>query len=245
MMNRETAEYLVGLGKEQVVIEANNGGQYTPERLVRITEPVATAVEVHTLTAVVDYIKENIDNIGPVVINVKTPTKVKVMSPLNGDRNREHYLEATAITLDNLRFDTFLDTERFNIMMQAGFVNHPVQVDEQVLDYKKMLLQVTGLVREEAIKEVGDDGVSQAATIKTGVASVGEVVVPNPVQLAPYRTFSEIEQPLSRFVFRMKSGPSAALYEADGGAWKNEAILKIKEYLKNELSGIKGVHILA
>ena len=89
MMNRETAEYLVGLGKEQVVIEANNGGQYTPERLVRITEPVADAVTVHTLTAIVDYIKENVDSLGKVVISVQSPTAVKVMSPLNEDRKRE------------------------------------------------------------------------------------------------------------------------------------------------------------
>ena len=86
-----------------------------------------------------------------------------------------------------------MTTDQFNIMMQAAFVNHPVDG----LDYKNMLLQVTGLVREQAVKEIGDDGVSQAATIKTGVASVGEVKVPNPVYLAPYRTFAEIEQPVS------------------------------------------------
>ena len=241
MMNRETAEYLVGLGKEQVVIEATNGGQYTPERLVRITEPVADAVEVHTLTAIVDYIKNNVDMLGPVVINVQSPTFVKVMSPLNPDRKREQYLEAKAITPNNIKFDSFLATDQFNIMMQAGFINHPVEE----LDYKNMLLQVTGLVREEAIKEIGDDGVSQAATIKTGVASVGEVKVPNPVYLAPFRTFTEIEQPVSKFVFRMEKGPRAALFEADGGAWKNEAILKIKDYLKEQLTEISTVHILA
>ncbi|MFQ9697783.1 MAG: hypothetical protein ACLRY5_13210, partial [Zhenhengia sp.] len=108
-----------------------------------------------------------------------------------------------------------------------------------------LLLEVTGLVREQAVKEIGDDGVSQAATIKTGVASIGEVKVPNPVYLAPYRTFAEIEQPVSKFVFRMESGPKAALFEADGGAWKNEAILKIKDYLKEQLAGIEEVHILA
>ena len=241
MLSRETVEYLVGLGKQEVVIKAENGGQYTPERLSRITYPVAEAVGVHTLTAVVDYIKENVDALGPVVISVQSPTSVKVMSPLNVDRKREEYLDAKAITPNNIRFDSFLATDQFNIMMQAGFVNRQVEG----LDYKNMLLQVTGLVREQAVKEIGDDGVSQAATIKTGVASVGEVKVPNPVYLAPYRTFAEIEQPVSKFVFRMESGPKAALFEADGGAWKNEAILKIKDYLKEKLAGIKTVHILA
>ncbi|KHO31340.1 hypothetical protein OR63_10900, partial [Clostridium tetani] len=84
---------------------------------------------------------------------------------------------------------------------------------------------------------VGDDGVSQAATIKTGVASVNEVKVPNPVVLAPFRTFPEIEQPESKFIFRMQSGPRAALFEADGGAWRNEAMIKIKAYLEEQLKG--------
>src|SRR3712207_8173858 len=37
---------------------------------------------------------------------------------------------------------------------------------------RSLLLKVTGCVKDEAVKQIGDDGVSQAATIKTGVASV-------------------------------------------------------------------------
>lgn len=59
--------------------------------------------------------------------------------------------------------------------------------------------------------------------------------VPNPVELAPYRTFLEVEQPESQFIFRMKDGPRCAIFEADGGAWRNQAITNIREYLKNEL----------
>ena len=76
-------------------------------------------------------------------------------------------------------------------------------------------------------------------TIKTGIASVGEAEVPNPVTLAPYRTFPEIEQVESKFIFRMKEGPLAAIFEADGGAWKNEAMKRIKEYLVENLKELK------
>ena len=34
----------------------------------------------------------------------------------------------------------------------------------------------------------------------------------------------------------MKDGPRCAIFEADGGAWRNEAITNIREYLKDELS---------
>ena len=81
--------------------------------------------------------------------------------------------------------------------------------------------------------------VSQKTTIKTGIANKTDVIVPNPVKLRPYRTFAEIEQPESSYVFRIMDtdrGPAFKLVEADGGLWKNGTMQKIKEYLEYELS---------
>lgn len=61
----------------------------------------------------------------------------------------------------------------------------------------------------------------------------------DPVKLRPYRTFAEIEQPESSYVFHIKDGdrgPAFKLVEADGGLWKNAVMKKIKEYLEFELS---------
>lgn len=91
-----------------------------------------------------------------------------------------------------------------------------------------------GTVTDGTITEYGDDGVSQKATVKRGVASREEKKVPSPCILRPYRTFHEVEQPASTFIFRMKSGsngPECALFEADGGAWKNQAMNNIRDYL--------------
>lgn len=96
---------------------------------------------------------------------------------------------------------------------------------------RDLVLKVVGNIKEDAVKNYGDDGIAQTVTAKVGVASVENVVVPNPVTLRPYRTFQEILQPSSDFVFRMKTGPAAALFEADGGAWQNEAIVTIKSHL--------------
>ena len=70
-----------------------------------------------------------------------------------------------------------------------------------------------------------------------GVAAKKDVIVPNPVELVPYRTFQEISQPASRFVFRIGDGdaPCFKIVEAEGGIWKHEAIRSIKEYLVKEL----------
>ena len=104
---------------------------------------------------------------------------------------------------------------------------------------RALLLRFAGTVESGSVAEYGDDGVSQKATVKTGIASKGEALVPSPVSLIPYRTFIEIEQPESKFIFRMKQdqykGIRCALFEADGGAWRITAMSEIKAYIEDAL----------
>ena len=78
-----------------------------------------------------------------------------------------------------------------------------------------------------------------------GVASLAQAKTPNPVTLRPYRTFNEVAQPASQFVFRINKSANLALFEADGGKWKLEAVERIANYLKNELASNKKITILA
>lgn len=237
MKEQEALKYLVELGENSLPIIELEQGLYSRVDLTRIKEVRASALTISTLTGFVDYIKSNIDEIKTkILIHVVSPVSVKLYGPLNIDREREGYLAAIADLPKNIRYEQFLDAEQFNIMLQSSFADK---------GDKEVLLKYTGLVRDEAVKTTGDDGVSQKVTVKTGVASVAEAVVPNPVTLAPFRTFPEIEQPSSKFIFRMKDGPRAAIFEADGGAWRNEAMLSIKEYLKEELKEIKDIEIIA
>lgn len=237
MINRDALEYLVTLGEEKEPIIELNQGTFSTVSLNRVTEPKARSLSISTLTGFVDYIKSNIDAINTkLLIHVVSPNSVRLYGPLNADREREGYLVAEADLPNNIRYENFLDTEQFNIMLQSSFVEK---------GDREILLKYTGLIKDEAVKTTGDDGISQQVTVKTGVASVGQAVVPNPVSLAPYRTFPEIEQPESKFIFRMKDGPRAAIYEADGGAWRNKAILSIKEYLQEQLKEIENIEIIA
>ena len=80
--------------------------------------------------------------------------------------------------------------------------------------------EVTKNIQAGTTANYDDDGVSQKTTIKTGIANKTDVIVPNPVKLRPYRTFAEIEQPESSYVFRIMDtdrGPAFKLVEADGG----------------------------
>lgn len=221
-MIKEALRYIVDLS--EVKLQEINGGIYCDRQLIRVKAPLANEIKTTTLTALVDYLTTGFDALEPdeLMVHVVSPGEVRLMGELNDDRNREAFMVCQALLPNNTHFNKFMATEEFNIMLQSSFVDNKD---------KDLLLKVTGLVQEKDVKEVGDDGVTQAVTIKTGVAKVNDVVVPNPVVLAPFRTFPEIEQPESKFIFRMHSGPTAALFEADGGAWRNVAMARIKTWL--------------
>jgi len=237
MEEKEALRYLVGLGEEKEPIIVLDQGTFSRVSLTRVTVPTASTLNISTLTGLIDYVKSNVDEIDTeLLIHVKSHKEVNVYGPLNVDRERELFINVQAILPSNISYERFLDTEQFNIMLQSAFTD---------TGDKDILLKYTGLIKDEAVKTTGDDGISQAVTIKTGVASVGQAVIPNPVTLAPYRSFTEIEQPLSKFIFRMQDGPRAALFEADGGAWRNEAMYRIKLYLEDNLKELDFVNIIS
>lgn len=83
----------------------------------------------------------------------------------------------------------------------------------------------------------------QLVNTQIGITTKQAALVPNPVHLVPYRTFLEVEQPASDFVFRISEGrggePVFKLVAADGGLWKAEAVDNIKKYLEDALDGIE------
>ena len=110
---------------------------------------------------------------------------------------------------------------------------------------RNLVLDFASHLKIEKGAEVQDNGISQMATVRDGVASLAQAKTPNPVTLRPYRTFNEVEQPASQFVFRINKLANLALFEADGGKWKLEAVERIANYLKNELASNKKITILA
>lgn len=222
-MIKQAIEHIVGLGKAE--IHEENGQVYSDKQLHLLKEPAASPFEIHTLTGLVDYLKSEFDGAGQVMIHVVSPTEVKVSSQLNSDAERSNFVVAEALT-PSFRFDSWYGSEDFNIKLQSCFVKN---------DDRDIMLKVVGNIQESQVNDFGDDGVSQSVVAKADVHSVANVEVPNPVKLAPYRTFVEVEQPESDFVFRMKNGPQCSIFEADGGAWKNDAIENIKEFLCSAL----------
>ena len=234
MLDQKALEYLVGLGKVQVI--EIDGQKYSPITLNHIKVPKVEGIKVNSLTGLVDYLKSKFDDnaFDGTMVHVVSESQVKLVSNILEDSGRETYMVADAFS-PKFNFGQWYDVENFIIAMQSCFVPN---------EDSGRLLRVVGNIKEENIRQSGDDGVSQQVTAKTGIATVENIKVPNPIVLAPFRTFVEIKQPESKFVFRMQQGPRCALFEADGGAWRLEAMARIKAFLETELDGT-GIPIIS
>ncbi len=238
-MTKDALQYVVGLKKAEII--EVNGDNYSDRQIYRIDRVIrAEPLKMGTLTSLLDYLKSGIDDMPEnMLVQVESPICVKVISVLDKDRRREEMAEVSA-WIPEFEYGRYMDQESFIIALQAKFLPG---------EDRDLLLRFAGTVKDESIAEYGDNGVSQKAAIKTGISTVGDAVVPNPVTLCPFRTFVEVKQPESRFVFRMRQsegrGVECAVFEADGGAWKNAAMSNVKEYLKKELEGFSQYTVIS
>lgn len=231
-MIQKALEYLVNLRRPAIVTDSK-GREYTEQNIVPLDHFGPGVLKLTTLTGILDYMSQDPEAIGSecgFVIHVESPTAVSLYTVAEPPFDtRRCLLRAEALT-PKIPFGAYLDAEAFVIMLQAMF--------EPVGDREKVL-QIAGNVREENVRQIGDDGISQEVTVRAGIAKAATAVVPNPVILAPFRTFAEITQPESSFVFRMKEGPMMAVFEADGGAWRGIAVAAIKSYFADMLPNMR------
>lgn len=229
---KEALEYVVGLGlrAEPTEVREIDGKIYANRSLTRYDKPVyADPIKASTLTALIDYIgSRSAEFRGEMIVHIVNPTRVRLISELDAERNREVLFETEA-EVSGFRFDRWYSQEEFMIALQANF-----QSNEDL----ELVMKVAGNVERKNEQVYSDDGRSQVATMQVGVASKADVIVPNPVELIPYRTFQEVAQPSSKFVFRIgdDGGPEFKIVEAEGGIWKNEAVGNIKAYLIQAVS---------
>lgn len=210
----------------------------TPLTDVRKKEPEPDALGVATLSSLVEYVKENRDDLelANATLVVRSPNLVALVGKLGTGHYRQRFIYLTAkcdpAAIAGFTFGEFLPLEPFNIALQALFEDAHQRAD---------VLRLAGNVKADQVRVQADDGKTQTVEARAGVATVEKVDVPNPVQLAPFRTFTEVEQPASPFVFRLREGRNgieAALFEADGGKWRETAVASIKAYLTDQLGGM-------
>jgi hypothetical protein len=234
-MIKEAIEKILSLGVYKA--EEVSGRIYSngPSGILPMKPPKAETLGINTLTGVVDFYDDYSIAEGKMIAHVVDHKTVELIESMFTDSwlTRSTYLKAVHES-PVFPFGRSMDVESFIINLQAMFVQ-----DENTA----AILKIVGNIKEEAVTQHTDDGVTQAVTARVGIARVEAVAVPNPVTLRPYRTFMEVEQPASTFVLRMVGGkgqqPSCALYEADGRMWQLEAINNIKKWLAEKITGIK------
>lgn len=237
-MIKEALQYVVGLSNPN--LQEINGDTYSDKELYRAAPyiPKAKRLYLHTLTGLIGYIKSETDLMArKMIIEVSSPTKVYLYGKLDDERGREFLVEVEAMTPD-FAFGGFMNQEIFCINVQSKF---------EPTDDRELMLKFAGTVESGTVAKYSDDGVTQKATIKQGLTSKAEAIVPNPVKLKPYRTFLEVDQPESDFIFRMRDGHGVecAIFEADGGAWQIKAMERIKDYLQQELKVLSQFTVIA
>lgn len=240
---KEALSYTVELAdRENKIIKSETGREYydSNRHSLRELQPrqYAPVLNLRTLRSLVDYLKSDNDLINQkrVVVVVESSQKVSVYDQVDFEYGQRNQLVCVQAAVPRIPFDNWHDQEEFNIMLQSMFID---DTDRSiVLDFASHLKIEKGV-------EVQDNGVSQIATVRDGVASLAQAKTPNPVTLRPYRTFNEVEQPASQFIFRINKSANLALFEADGGKWQLEAISNIADYLTKELAGNDKITILA
>lgn len=229
-MIKEAIEKILSLSPPNII--GNGGLNYTDKNLNLIKPPIIDSLTVHTLKGVTGLIDEAFEgvNTGDIFLHVVSPTHVDLLSlASNNAAERTHFVASDCeANLPKFGSNKFMETEAFIIGLQACFV--PTIGD---IDY---LVKLTSSLTAGNILTAEDDGVSQRTTLKRGITLKEEVVVKPRVTLAPYRTFQEVEQPSSEFVFRLQSRsenqlPLCGLFDADGGKWKLTAMDSIAAWL--------------
>lgn len=225
---KESLQYAVELAQNEDKIVEVNGKTYFDRNNHNLAEldgkKYAETLTVSTLQGLVDFIKSKFDRVEDrLVLHVKSPVEVNVLSQLDENGRRENILSAV-VDLPRYPYKHYLKPSEFIIQLQSIFQRN---------EDSTALLAFTGALRIDNGIELKDDGISQMTTVKSGASTVGTAKVPSPAILSPYRTFLEVPQPESAFIFRLNDDAECALFEADGGLWKNEAILNIRKYFEN------------
>lgn len=234
-MIKEALQYLVGL--KPVERFQIGGREYASSELTGIEDPIPAPLVISTLGGFLDLVKErfedfvkdaNLPDPPPVIVHVADHQTVYLISRVS-DRwaQRTHYIKCSLTETRGFQFGQWHDHESFVIGLLSNFVES---------DALKGVVRLASNITNERVATSEDDGISQTVGIRAGVHLKETTEVKYRVKLAPYRTFREVEQPESEFVLRLSQNnpehtPKLALFEADGGKWKLDAIDNVARFL--------------
>jgi hypothetical protein len=220
--------------------------QFVDKVMHHLVEPPEPAVACSTLQGLVDLLKAGVNGAAAgkdVLVHIASPHLVRLIAREDdGAGRRQEYAVATyPKECPTFTFGAWFSTENFIIAVQQGFQRVMLQSDDGTfakdLDY---VLKVTSKISADSSVANEDDGVTQRVNVQTGVVLKETAQLQPRVALAPYRTFAEIDQIVSTFIFRARVGADGgvqlALFEGDGGRWRLAAVAAIKAWLATQIT---------
>ncbi|MCG8524686.1 MAG: hypothetical protein MI744_20970 [Pseudomonadales bacterium] len=228
-----------GTGREYML----RGSEYVP-----VTIPTPETLNVETLTAIKDYLRDIRDpKPEGLFLHIVDYRTVRLYGPYLDKSfcERPCLLEAHTPDLakDKGIFSAALDQasfiiSTFTLFDQTDDVFNAPPDEMPDLEY---LRHMASHITSKSSADLKDNGMTQSVTVRKGLSgNVPESVKIRPiVVLRPYRSFREVSPVKGLFNFRMQERPdeppTLRLIEADGGAWRLETIKAIKDYLTTNL----------
>lgn len=232
MIDREFIEKIEDMTGPKVIVTPQ--GAFADKHLYRVENKLAETIVLSSLSGLAEMIKQEINEYNlPLFVRATSAERVHVFGAIRDDMQRERPFTAEAKFI-GFDFNEYISIENMIICLKSRFA------PTEDRDY---LVQLLGNITDQQSVQTKDDGITQSATVKSGIQLVGEQRIKPIVTLKPYRTFLEVEQPASNFLIRLKDG-RAALFEADGGVWEREAVKNVADKLRELLEDVPNVHII-
>lgn len=235
---KDAIEKVEELAKNAVVVREINGRSYlidgsSYEEIIPDAISLPKTYNFSSLDGLVKMIRKEHKDISDaccvpdvMYVNVTSPTTVDVTTAVDG-YNRRAFLYHSAYEFPRKWTGAnWFEHEEAMIVLRSQFIQN------EGTDY---LLDFLSRVSDENSVSSDDNGMTQTVQVKKGIALAAREQVRPIVNLRPYRTFLEVEQPESAFLIRVREGMQVGIIEADGGMWKIEARRSVVEYLEKEL----------
>lgn len=198
-----------------------------------------SALEISTLTGLKDYIdierppEESFFHVinHSLVWLITKPDDIK--------KKRTSFIQALVAGFE--QHYEYMDIEQFMVLINTGFAPAIDNTGDTRLEDIASLLSH---IKDEKTVDFEDNGMNQNISMKNKLQPGQDALkaeIPNPLKLRPYRTFTEIQQPQSQFVMRMRRGqygPEVALFESKSKQWEIEAIQNIRKWLTDNIKDI-------
>lgn len=235
---REALKFLTDLAKaaEKPNITEIGDRAYTDKELKAVREPRPDTITVTTLKGFLDLLAARVEKFSPesAIIHIIDHETVELKATTSDKWGRRQIFVAAELPeIKGFKFDQYYDHESLTVALHTNFV------PSQDVTYLQRIASTI-----ETVRTTEESSVAQTVTLRTGPVQMEVIELKPRLSLAPFRTFRDVEQPISDFFLRVKQegkSPSLALFEADGGKWKLDAIANIKRFLTAGLARLSGI----